>query len=438
MSRALNLRKLFLFWGDIILAYVSLAGTVLIGFWGSFSWGIFAGHLLPFSILYFFWLLIFYIFGLYDLNLIKTKFDFYPRLVGGLLASLGLSMTFFYLIPLFGITPKTNLVLNILIFGILVFAWRKLFYFLFSSFFISRVAIVGKTKEAENLAQEIVKRPYLGYKLSALLDENENLLLQIQEKKINTLILAEGLELNFRLIQNLYQCLPTEIDFLDLAAAYEVICEKIPLSSVTQTWFLENVKKGKKELYDQIKRFGDIILAFIILLLSSPFWLFIALSIKLEDKGPVFYCQERVGKNRKVFLLRKFRSMKKGAEKAGPVWAKEKDPRVTKVGKFLRTTHFDELPQMLNILKGEISLVGPRPERPNFVQQLEEEIPHYHLRHLIKPGFTGWAQLKFRYARSIMDSQEKFQYDLYYIKNRSFLLDLGILLKTFQLFLKKE
>lgn len=130
--------------------------------------------------------------------------------------------------------------------------------------------------------------------------------------------------------------------------------------------------------------------------------------------------------------------MRPEAEKTtGPLWAKEKDERATKIGEFLRKTHLDELPQMINVIKGNISLAGPRPERPEFVRQLEKEIPHYHLRHIIKPGFTGWAQIKFRYGRSVMDSQEKFQYDLYYLKNRSLFLDLGILLKTFQLFFKK-
>lgn len=130
--------------------------------------------------------------------------------------------------------------------------------------------------------------------------------------------------------------------------------------------------------------------------------------------------------------------MKKDAENGKAQWAEIEDPRVTKVGRFLRRTHLDELPQMINVIKGDISLVGPRPERPEFVNELEKQIPHYHLRHLIKPGFTGWAQLKFRYGRSVPDSLEKFQYDLYYIKNRGIILDLGILLKTFQLFLKKS
>jgi lipopolysaccharide/colanic/teichoic acid biosynthesis glycosyltransferase len=130
--------------------------------------------------------------------------------------------------------------------------------------------------------------------------------------------------------------------------------------------------------------------------------------------------------------------MVKEAEKEGPKWAEIEDQRVTKVGKFLRRFHLDEIPQMINVIRGDISLVGPRPERPEFVEKLEKEIPYYNLRHIIKPGFTGWAQIKFRYARSVMDSLEKFQYDLFYIKNRSLLLDLKILLKTAQLIFKKE
>lgn len=226
---------------------------------------------------------------------------------------------------------------------------------------------------------------------------------------------------------------------MDLAQAYEIICEKIPISFVSQTWFLENIKEREKGFYEKLKRVIDIIFSLFILFFTFPFWPFIILAIKLEDGGLVFYSQKRIGKGGFPFLLTKFRSMKKEAEKeTGAVWAEKEDLRITKVGRFLRRAHLDELPQMFNILKGDISLVGPRPERPEFVSQLEKEIPHYHLRYLIKPGFTGWAQIKFRYARSLMDSHEKFQYDLYYIKNRSLFLDLRILFKTFQLFFKKE
>jgi exopolysaccharide biosynthesis polyprenyl glycosylphosphotransferase len=228
------------------------------------------------------------------------------------------------------------------------------------------------------------------------------------------------------------------INFLDFATAYEIITEKVPVSTISKIWFLENLKEGEKKIYDKFKRVFDVFLSFLILILTSPLWPFIVLAIKIEDKGPVFYKQERVGKNKKIFKLIKFRSMVPQAEKEGPKWAEIEDQRVTKVGKFLRRFHLDEIPQMINVIKGDISLVGPRPERPEFVEKLEKEIPHYNLRHIIKPGFTGWAQIKFRYARSVMDSLEKFQYDLYYIKNRSLFLDLKILLKTFNLFFKKE
>ncbi len=438
MPRYLNIRKIILFLGDVGLAYVSLFLTVLIGFYGSFSREIFIAHLLPFTILYFFWLVIFFVFGLYELNLIKTRFDFYPRLFGASIAGLAVGMVFFYLVPLFTVTPKTNLVLNVALFGFLAFVWRKLFYFLFASLFLNRAAILGKSEDAKTLAQEIGRRPYVGYKMVAMLDESDNLLLTIQEKKIDTLILDEALGLNFNLIQNLYQCLPTSIELLDLAVAYEIVCEKIPVSSVDQNWFLEYIRKKDKELYGQFKDFWDAIFSLLLLIISLPLWLLIAICVKLEDRGPVFYSQERVGKNRRVFRLRKFRSMRVNAEKSGPVWAKTGDTRVTKVGRIIRRLHLDELPQMINILKGELSLVGPRPERPEFVEQLAREIPYYHLRHLIKPGFTGWAQIKFRYARSIMDSREKFQYDLYYLKNRSLLVDIGVMLKTIQLLIKKD
>jgi len=471
MSKVLSFRKILLFFGDIILAYISLFLMVLLGFWGKFSWEIILQHLLPFSILYFFWLIIFYIFGLYETNLIKTKLTFYPRLFGAVSVGFLTGIIFFYLIPLFGITPKTNLILNTLIFGVLVFGWRKLFYSLFSSYLLTKIAIIGKESESINLAKEIISRPYLGYKLTALfkidqfhkknlehsfssqkteiskyLSSNKVKILsikedfpdQIQKEKIDTLIVTANLQSNPWLAEKLYHGLNSKINFIDSAQAYEIITEKIPISSVNQIWFLENLKEGEKKFYDNIKRRIDVVLAILFLLISSPLWVIIPVCIKLEDRGPIFYCQKRIGKNKKPFLLIKFRSMKIDAEKFGAVWAKQNDPRVTKIGKILRRTHLDEIPQMLNILKGELSFVGPRPERPEFVKQLEKEIPYYHIRHLIKPGFTGWAQLKFRYGRTIMDSKEKFQYDLYYLKNRSLFLDLGILLKTAQLLFRGE
>lgn len=431
-------RQILLIFGDIFLLYLSLLIALFFGSWGGFTWEVFLNHLLPFSILYLVWLIIFYIFGFYDLTFFKTPFIFYARILTGLGFVLALGITFFYLIPFFGITPKTNLLLNVLIFGVLILGWRKFFYSLFSSYFQSKVAIIGKSPQSEELAIAIQKNPHLGYKLTAFFDPEKDISEQIQEKKIDTLILAENLLPGSLLARNLYQCLPLKLNVMDLAEAYEIICEKIPISFVSQIWFLENLREREKGFYDKLKRIIDVALSSLLLFCTSSLWLFIAIAIKLEDGDPIFYMQERVGKDRKIFKLIKFRSMILGAEKEGPKWAEIEDERVTKVGRILRRTHLDELPQMLNVLKEDISLVGPRPERPEFVAQLEKEVPYYHIRHLTKPGFTGWAQIKFRYGRSVMDGFEKFQYDLYYLKNRSLILDVRILLKTFNLFFKKE
>ena len=438
MTNDLHPRKLLLLVGDILLLYLSLLLALVLRSFGHFSLTLVFGHLLPFTILYFLWLVIFYILGLYDFSLFQEPFALYARLLIGLGLALATGTTFFYLVPSLGISPKTTLFLDVLLFGVLVFAWRKSFYLLFSSHFQARVAIVGKNVASKELAESIRKNPHFGYRFVSFLDPKEDILKKTRENKIDTLILAENLEPNSPLTKNLYQCLPLKLNLIDLSRFYEMIFGKVPVSFISQTWFLENIKEKDKESYEKIKRAIDLLFASFTLVLTLPFWLIVASLIKLEDKGPVFYKQKRVGKDKKEFYLWKFRSMGTEAEKeTGPVWAKEKDPRTTKIGKFLRQTHLDELPQMLNILKGDISLVGPRPERPEFVKELEKEIPYYHLRHLLKPGFTGWAQIKFRYGRSIMDSFEKFQYDLYYIKNRSFFLDIGILLKTFQLFFKR-
>jgi lipopolysaccharide/colanic/teichoic acid biosynthesis glycosyltransferase len=196
---------------------------------------------------------------------------------------------------------------------------------------------------------------------------------------------------------------------------------------------MHNVRSHKNKIYDSTKTFLSLVLASLLLIITSPLILLIALVIKIYDGGPVFYSQERVGKNNHTFNLYKFRSMVVNAEENGPEWAAKEDARTTPVGRVLRKLHVDELPQMWNILKRDISFVGPRPERPEFVMKLESEIPFYHLRHIIAPGFTGWAQIKFRYAGNVMDSKEKFQYDLYYLKNRNFFMDLGIFLRTIQI-----
>ncbi len=220
---------------------------------------------------------------------------------------------------------------------------------------------------------------------------------------------------------------------MDLGEAYETYLARIPVTFVDAPWILHKIQMKFTiftKLFDEL---AGRLIALVILIAFSPIILAVILAIKLEDGGPIFYTHDRVGKLGRTFKLYKFRSMRTDAEKNGAEWTQINDERITRTGKITRKLHIDEIAQMLNILRGDINLVGPRPERPEFVCQLEKEIPHYALRHTVKPGFTGWAQIKFRYARSVMDSQEKLEYDLFYIKNKNIFLDLGIIAKTIQI-----
>ena len=191
--------------------------------------------------------------------------------------------------------------------------------------------------------------------------------------------------------------------------------------------------------YETAKRFMDAVFAAILGTISLVFYPFLILAVKLNSRGPVFYKQKRIGQIGKTFEMLKFRTMRQDAEQlTGAVWAADNDPRATRVGGFLRKTRLDELPQLWNIIKGEMSFVGPRAERPEFHEILKKEIPFYEERYLIKPGLSGWAQINFRYGSSVKDAAEKLQYDLYYIKNRSLFLDLGIALKTARIALQQS
>ena len=229
-----------------------------------------------------------------------------------------------------------------------------------------------------------------------------------------------------------------KIIFLILASFYELLTGRIPLGAINQIWFLENLSEGTKRGYEIVKRSGDIIFAIVIGVISLILYPFAILAVKISSPGPIFYRQKRVGQLGKVFEIVKFRTMRKDAEKdTGAIWTTENDPRITKVGNFLRKTRLDEVPQVWNILKGEMSFVGPRAERPEFHDLLRKNVPFYEERYLIKPGLSGWAQINFHYGSSVQDAAEKLKYDLYYIKNRSLLLDLGIILKTVRIAFKQ-
>ena len=433
---ALKLRKFILLFGDIFFLYLSLLLTVVIGFWPHFTAAVLREHFLPFSFLYFFWLLSFYIFDLYDLNFLRSelKFKLIAKIGEAVVTSLFIGISFFYTIPFFGITPKTNLLINVLIFSFFAYFWRKIFSSLFATRIIEKVIFLGK----EGIVKEIIKKvnngSQLGYRFAGFIDRQKPFIKQLKLRRVNAIIILDKLMKNDKILKELYKIIPLKIGLIKATDFYELIFQKTPVDSLSEKWFLDNLRENRKRIYDIAKRGLDVFFAFLFIVLTLPFWLIIPLLIKIDDDGKIFYKQKRIGKDGRVFYLWKFRSMKPNSEnKAGLGKTREDDKRrITRIGEILRQSHFDELPQLINVLKGDISIVGPRPERPKFVREFRKKIPYYDLRHIIKPGITGWAQIKYKYARSIKDSKEKLEYDLYYIKNRSLILDLGIILKTIQ------
>jgi exopolysaccharide biosynthesis polyprenyl glycosylphosphotransferase len=436
-----NIKKLILLFGDILILYLSLWLTLLIRYGGNFDLERWQQHFWPFTIIYLIWLIIFFIAGLYELNLARNNINFYNILLRGLMINAGLAVAFFYFVPYFGITPKTNLFLNLAIFTLLFSGWRHLYNHLIkSSALLNNVLFIGQNKEINQINKIIENNPQLGYRAIKQIRPQDiqtpfDLLEMATHQNIKTIVTAIDPHQDAKLVQSLYQCLPLKISFSDLPSFYEKILGKVPISSIGEIWFLENLTESQKNFYEAAKRILDMLGAFVFGIISLVFYPLIALVIKLDSPGPVFYKQRRIGQDGQIFKVIKFRSMVEEAEKDGVQWADQQDHRITKVGRFLRKIRFDELPQFWNIFIGQMSFIGPRPERIEFAQRLEKEIPYYQIRHIVKPGLTGWAQVNFHYGASVADSIEKLQYELYYIKHRSFVLDLSILLKTIKIVL---
>ena len=376
--------------------------------------------------MYFIWILTIYIFNLYDNHNIRPTVLTLQKIALALLVSGLIGMAMFYLFPIFEITPKSNLIVNILSFGILFIGWRRICFNMIAGQLVEKVAILGTRDEAKELFNTLSQKNSVGYKALAMSDSIDEIL--ASDSKINKIIIAQNIDTD-----SLMKITKRGIQTMTLLKAYEEVFEKIPVSLMDDDMTVSILSKDRNFFYKLATRLMGISVALVVIALTLPITLISGILIKLEDKRKIFYRQNRVGKNGQHFLIWKLQSMKQNAEANGAVWAEEKDPRITKFGQILRKLHIDEIPQMINILKGDISLVGPRPERPEFVEKLEKEIPYYFLRHSITPGFTGWAQIKYRYARTVDDSQSKFEYDLYYLKNRNIFLDFGIILKTVQI-----
>lgn len=418
-------KKTFILLGDLTALFLSFFITLFLSFPKNLDYQINL-HVKPFILLYSIWILILYIFNLYDHQNIKPTVLTAQKIILSLIACGVIGISMFYLFPIFSISPKSNLFINLIVFGILFTVIRRFSAEMILGQFSERVAILGITKESKELFNTFSGKNNLGYKAITITESIEEII--SISPKIQKIILAKNVDTD-----SLMKITKNGIQTTTLVKEYEQTFEKIPVSLMDDNITVEILSKDKNIFYNFFSRFLGVSIGIFIILITIPITFISSLLIKLEDGRNIFYKQLRVGKNHKNFFVLKFQSMKENAEKGVAIWAEEKDPRITKFGKILRKLHIDEIPQMINIIKGDISIVGPRPERPEFVDKLEKEIPYYFLRHSIKPGFTGWAQIKYRYARTIDDSKDKFEYDLYYLKNRNIFLDIGIMLKTIQI-----
>lgn len=449
-----NLKKITLLLGDLALLYASLWLTLLIRYQAKPDSQLWQAHLSSFTLVFFGWLLIFYISNLYDLRLAVNNARFWQLLSRSLAISIGLAITIFYLLPQNNITPKTNLLIYSVVFAVLFSLWRQFYNWSLKSYLPkNHIGIIGYNDQVKELIEELKRSPHLGYHVAFIINDqiqnpiphsdtpiipsNADLKKIVEQYHIDTLVFTANPHESVELSDSLFSLLPLKVNFISLPIFYETVTGKIPITAISRTWFLENLSEGSKAGFDSFKRAYDLALSTALFAATLPLWLVIGLLIKLESKGPAFFIQTRLGKNGRPFRIYKFRTMTVAGNDFAPT-AKH-DKRVTSLGSFLRASRLDELPQLLNIVRGEMSFIGPRPERPELVVDLEKIVPFYRERMLVKPGVTGWDQISGEYhSPSYEDTMKKLQYDLFYIKNRSIYLDLSIILKTIYTMLSRS
>ncbi|HEY0099295.1 MAG TPA: TIGR03013 family XrtA/PEP-CTERM system glycosyltransferase [Pyrinomonadaceae bacterium] len=390
----------------------------------------------------------FYLYDLYDFVVMHDRRELVLRLIQALgLAWIALAIVF-YLLPQLMLGRGISLIALPLALALMV-AWRISIHWLLGHPMVGeRILIVGSGTAAIEIAREVLERRDAGYRIVGFVDNDPALVGKsiinprvigvttdmaqiVKRENIDRIIVAQGERRGqFPTRQLLDLSLGGHVAIEEGASFYERTTGRVHLNMMRPSWLIFSGRGRQARLSGVARAFLHRGVAFVGAIVSLPIALLTAVLIKLESPGPALYRQERVGQNGRPFTIMKFRSMRVDAERNGPVWAQTGDDRTTRVGRVIRKIRVDEIPQFWNILKGEMNFVGPRPERPHFVAQLAEEIPFYEQRHLIPPGLTGWAQIKYPYGSSIEDARQKLQYDLYYIKNQSLVLDAVILFET--------
>lgn len=443
MRLLVKTRAPLLILGDLIIFYGCLLLTLLIRY-QELNPETLSLHLPPFTIAAVSWIFVFFVGGLYETKALRTNDRFYNRFFGLIGVASMLSIALFYFVPMFGITPKRNLLIFVGLFTIGDYFWRLIFNGIVSiSSPKTRLMFIGSNQSMEELITHIKENPHLGYEVSFWMRDSlqgktaDDLRDLLTSNHIDLVVIPAHVKNDNRSAKLIFKSLPAKVASIDLASLYEAIFQKVSVAELEESWFLANLPSTKQREIDSIRLFEPL-LAALLFIVSLPLSLIIALLIPLSSFGSPFYVQKRVGLNGKSFYLYKFRSMHSDkkrnpdADSSSPMWPTPDDKRITWFGRFLRATHVDELPQLINIMRGDMSFIGPRPGRPELDKLLEEKIPYYSLRYLVRPGVSGWAQINYGYGASVEDEYQKLHYDLYYLKNRSIILNAIIFLKTFK------
>ena len=379
-------------------------------------------------------------FDLYDTSRLTTRGELLFRIlmVPGVLAFLMAGIAYIRPGYLMGDGSST---ISLLILTVALLGWRLGYSWLVQlPILIERVYVLGTGDRAQRLVQGLRQNPELGVEIASWTGKLEgaitvesvaaHLMEVCRERKVHRVIVAMPDRRGTIPMQQLLELRMQGVKIEEATSWLEKMSGKIEVENLYPSWlvFSDGFRRGAT--FVVVRRLLSLVISLIGLILTAPLIPLILLAIVLDSKGPILYKQARVGKGGRIFNVIKFRTMRQDAEASGPQWAGDNDPRVTRVGKFLRASRLDEIPQLWCVLKGDMAFVGPRPERPEFIEWLEKEIPYYGVRHMVRPGITGWAQVKYKYGSTIDDAREKLQYDLFYIKNASIGLDLLIMFQT--------
>lgn len=437
-----------LFCGDVFFLLLTLWVTLFVRYWEVPSLSLYQDHVAPFSILFVLWVGVFFIAGLYEKHTLILRSKLPAIVFNAQLVNSAIAVIFFYLVPFFGIAPKTNLVIYLALSFVCLLLWRLYSDTLMSVSYKQKAVLIGTGEEMDELKAEVNSNNLYNLHFISSVDLDTIDQLDFQEEVVKR-VYSEGVQvvaIDLRnskvepILPSLYNLIFSKVRFIDMYKVYEDIFNRVPLSLVRYNWFLEHISTAPRRTYDTLKRVMDILISLPLFIVSLVvLYPCVYLAVKLDDGGPLFITQERVGKNNQTIRILKFRTMLTNdqGQRDGV-----KNNRLTRIGNFLRTMRIDEFPQLWNVLRGDISLIGPRPELPVLAAEYEQQIKYYNVRHLIKPGLSGWAQLYQKTPPKVVSdvnkTKIKLSYDLYYLKNRSFVLDLKIALKTLKTLLSRS